>query len=128
CCHSVAADLKTENVVLITSDGLRWQEVFSGAEKLLLHKTIGGVKNVKNTEAAYWRETPEERRSVLLPFFWTEIVKNGQIFGNQQKNSKAQITNQMRFSYPGYNEILTGFADPNIDSNAKRPNENVTVL
>jgi arylsulfatase A-like enzyme len=34
----------------------------------------------------------------------------------------------MRFSYPGYNEILTGFADPSIDSNAKRPNQNFTVL
>ena len=34
----------------------------------------------------------------------------------------------MKFSYPGYNEILTGFADPAIDSNAKNPNKNVTVL
>ena len=127
-CVGHAKELKTENVVLITSDGFRWQEVFTGAEKLLLHKTVGGVKNVKNTEKAYWRETPEERRSTLMPFFWSEIAKKGQIFGNQHKSSKAQITNTMRFSYPGYNEILTGFADPNIDSNAKRPNENVTVL
>jgi hypothetical protein len=34
----------------------------------------------------------------------------------------------MKFSYPGYNEILTGFADPAIDSNDKLPNKNVTVL
>jgi len=34
----------------------------------------------------------------------------------------------MKFSYPGYNEILTGFADPKITSNAKKPNENFTVL
>ena len=31
-----ARDLKTENVILITSDGLRWQEVFNGADKDLI--------------------------------------------------------------------------------------------
>ena len=30
--------LKTENVVLITLDGMRWQEVFNGAEKRLIVK------------------------------------------------------------------------------------------
>jgi len=34
----------------------------------------------------------------------------------------------MRFSYPGYNEILSGFPDPRIDSNDRKPNPNVTVL
>jgi len=32
---------QTENVVLITTDGLRWQEVFSGAEEALLTKDAG---------------------------------------------------------------------------------------
>lgn len=32
------------------------------------------------------------------------------------------------FSYPGYNELLSGVADPRIDSNGKIPNPNVTVL
>jgi hypothetical protein len=128
CGFSNAAELKTENVVLITSDGLRWQEVFTGAEKELLSKEVGGVANVKGTENKFWRETPEERRQAMMPFFWSEIASKGQIFGNQHEGSVAQITNAMRFSYPGYNEILTGFADPNIDSNDKRPNDNVTVF
>ena len=34
----------------------------------------------------------------------------------------------MNFSYPGYNELLTGSPDPRIDSNDKRPNPNVTVF
>jgi hypothetical protein len=38
------------------------------------------------------------------------------------------VTNGRNFSYPGYNEILTGFADERIDSNAKKNNPNVTVL
>lgn len=123
-----AGELKTENVVLITSDGLRWQEVFTGAEKELISKQPGGVADVKDIEAKFWRETPEERREALMPFFWKKIAREGQIYGNQPKGSVAQITNTMKFSYPGYNEILTGFADPAIDSNAKKPNHNFTVL
>ena len=33
---------KTQNVVLIVSDGLRWQEVFTGAEEDLLNDKAGG--------------------------------------------------------------------------------------
>lgn len=123
-----AADLKTKNVVLITTDGLRWQEVFTGAEHALLTKQHGGVADPKGLEEKYWRETPEARREALLPFFWTKIAREGQLYGNLPQGSSAQITNTMKFSYPGYNEILTGFADPLINSNAKRPNRNVTVL
>jgi hypothetical protein len=123
-----AAELKTRNVVLITTDGLRWQEVFSGAEKALINKQYGGVADPKAIQEQFWRETPEARREALLPFFWNKIAREGQIFGNLSKGSSSQITNKMKFSYPGYNEILTGFADPLIDSNAKKPNQNITVL
>ena len=123
-----AAEGKTRNVVLITTDGLRWQEVFTGAEKALINKEHGGVANVSEIEKRFWRESPEERRKALLPFFWNKIAAEGQIYGNQNAGSSSQITNTMKFSYPGYNEILTGFADPRIDSNAKKSNENFTVL
>ena len=53
-----AEDLKTRNVVLITTDGLRWQEVFAGAEKALINKQHGGVADVKSIEEKFWRETP----------------------------------------------------------------------
>jgi arylsulfatase A-like enzyme len=64
----------------------------------------------------------------LLPFFWTEIAPHGQLYGNQAKGSIARVTNDRRFSYPGYNEIFTGHADPRIDSNKKIPNPNITVF
>lgn len=117
-----------QKVFLITLDGLRWQELFTGADKDL----IQNKKYVKKPEAlnkAYWSATPRERRSVLMPFVWEEVVKMGQIHGNRKLNSKVNLTNGMWFSYPGYNEILTGRADDiNIDSNDKNPNKNVTVL
>ena len=57
------------------------------------------------------------------------IVRQGQLHGNRSKGSEASVTNNMWFSYPGYNEILTGHADDErIKSNDKVPNPNVTVL
>src|SRR5258706_10028476 len=112
---------KTENVVLVTYDGLRWQEVFDGAEKALLTKENGGVSDPARFEKMRGRED-------LLPFLWGTVAKQGQIYGNGRKGSVARVTNGRRFSYPGYNEILCGFGDPRIDSNDNKPNPNVSVL
>jgi hypothetical protein len=121
--------LKTQNVFLITTDGLRWQEMFTGAEELLMNKTNGAVKDVEGLRRQFWRATPEERRQALLPFFWSEIATKGQIYGNRPKGSDAHIANTRRFSYPGYNEFLTGAADDaRIDSNNKVPNPNTNVF
>lgn len=123
--------LKAQNtdqkVILITMDGLRWQELFSGAdEKLITNKTYHGNESLK---AQFWRNTPEERRVALMPFIWSKIAKIGQIHGNRNLASKVDLTNGMLFSYPGYNEILTGKADDNrINSNSKSNNPNTTVL
>ena len=120
---------KTQNVVLITYDGLRWQEVFSGCDETLLNRDQGGgVRDVPGLKNRFWRETPEERRRALLPFFWNTIAKKGQVFGDPAQGSLARVSNGKNFSYPGYNEILTGFADEMVDSNDKKYNRNVTVL
>ncbi len=123
-----AQDRKTENVVLLMFDGLRWQDVFTGADPELMNKEFGNVRDEQAIEDAFWRDTPEQRREVLLPFIWGTIAKQGQLFGNQTKGSIGQVTNGMNFSYPGYNEILCGFADDKVDSNDKVLNHNVTVF
>ena len=120
--------LSDQKVFLITLDGLRWQELFTGADSLLLQNDQY-VKHPKKLYNAYWRESPEDRRSILMPFVWKKCVKMGQIYGNRKFGSKVNLTNSMWFSYPGYNEILTGKSDDkNIYSNAKTPNPNETVL
>jgi hypothetical protein len=118
----------TRNVIWFMTDGLRWQEVFTGAEEILMTEENGGVKDVAALRAEFWRDTPEARREALMPFFWRVVATQGQVYGNQHKGSIARVTNGMNFSYPGYNESLCGFADPRIDSNAKRPNPNITVF
>ncbi len=123
-----AAERQTSNVLLVTIDGLRWQELFSGADERLMDRQVGGVRDVPTLRERFWAETPDARRERLMPFFWNEVAKRGQVFGDMSRQSVARVTNGRYFSYPGYNEILSGFADERIDSNAKRPNPNVTVL
>jgi dienelactone hydrolase len=122
-----APTLKTENVVLITTDGLRWQEVFGGADEQLLTKEAG-VTEPAELKRDFWRDTPAARREVLLPFMSKVIARQGQIYGNAARGSTARVTNGHNFSYPGYNELLSGIADPRVDSNDKKLNPNVTVL
>ncbi len=119
---------KTENVVVVVTDGLRWQEVFRGAETALVSDKPGGVEDVAATKKAFWRPTALERREVLLPFFWSVVAKQGVLYGNADAGSSAQVENGFKFSYPGYNEIITGAGDPRIDSNEYPPNPNVSVF
>lgn len=116
-----------ENVILFLVDGLRWQEVFTGAEDALMNKD-NGVTDVEAAKKEYWRDTPEARREVLMPFFWKTLVRQGQIFGNQAKGSVVRVANTFRFSYPGHSEMLVGYADPRVNSNDNVPNPNVSVL
>src|SRR3954463_15507786 len=113
---SHAQSSRTENVVLIVSDGLRWQEIFRGAERPLMSKSPGGVSDTSALIAEYWRGDIGERRAALFPFLWGKVAREGQIFGNQDKGSVARIENAFRFSYPGYNEMLTGSFDPRVNS------------
>lgn len=120
---------KTRNVVLIVSDGLRWQEVFTGADAALLNEKNGGIwDKEEDLRREFWRDDASARRQALLPFLWTTVAARGQIFGNQLRGSVARVTNGLAFSYPGYNEMLTGHPDPRINSNEFGPNPNVSVF
>lgn len=114
-------------LVIITIDGLRWQEVFEGADNLLLSdpKQAGDVGQLRQ---AYWRETPEERRSVLMPFVWNTIAKRGTLIGNRNLGSVMQVANKTNISYPGYSEMMTGMVDEAITGNDAVDNPHLNVL
>lgn len=122
------AQRHTENVVLIVSDGLRWQEVFRGAERRLMSRAPGGVTDTTALVRDFWRDDSAARRVALFPFLWSTVAHGGQLFGNRDRGSVAHITNTFKFSYPGYNEMLTGWFDPHIDTNDYPPNPNITVF
>lgn len=126
--NAAATALKTRAVVLIVLDGFRWQEVFSGAEHDLMDAKHGNAQDTTQLRKDFWRETPEAARQALMPFLWTVVAKQGQIYGNQHKGSVAQVTNGFKFSYPGYNEMSAGNPNPQINSNEFGANPNATVF
>ena len=115
-------------MILVTIDGFRFQELFGGADQRLISKEAGKVENLKRTRENFWDDDAISRREKLMPFFWNVVANQGQVFGSPDHDSQVLVQNGQFFSYPGYNELLTGFADESIRSNAKKPNENVTVL
>lgn len=114
-------------LVIVTIDGLRWLEVFYGADAALLQNP-DFVKNIEHTTAQFWHEDAAQRPLKLMPFLTHVIAQQGSIIGDREKGSYMRVTNQHYFSYPGYNEIFSGVADNRITSNAKRANPNVTFL
>jgi hypothetical protein len=126
------AGSRAENVVLITLDGVRTQEIFGGLDLGVLRSTLPADADVEQTRAykRYGAPTPEASRERLMPFFWTVLMaQRGSIAGNAARGSAVRVTNRHRFSYPGYAELLLGEAhDDVIDSNDKRRNPYPTVL
>ena len=121
------AQYKTENLVIVTLDGMRWQEVFKGVDSaIIVNKKFtndsGGI--TKN----FWSDTITERRKKLFPFLWTTVASQGQLYGNRTKDCEVNNANKYWFSYPGYNEIFTGYPDTAVNSNDHLDHQNLHVL
>ena len=128
----LAAQQKTggeiKNIIVITSDGLRWQEIFKGMDPDLANNRRFNQGDSAGIYKQYWADSPEERRKKLMPFFWNVIAAKGQLYGNRSFGNKVDNANPYWFSYPGYNEIFTGYPDTAVNSNEYMPNPHVTVL
>jgi hypothetical protein len=122
---AVAPPAKTRRLFIITIDGFRWQEIFTGADPLLVGNT-DYVKDTALTRQQYWDSTAEGRRRKLMPFFWSTVAANGRLYGNRLWGNKVNVKNFYKISYPGYNEIFTGhtpaFSSPNLAINNSRVN------
>jgi hypothetical protein len=119
---------QTENIIIITTDGLRWQEVFKGMDSAIANKPEFHHGDSSNMYKKFWADSETERRKKLMPFFWSVVASKGQLYGNRKYENKVNNANPYWFSYPGYSEIMTGFADTTINANDFPPNPNVTVL
>ncbi len=118
---------KTENLIIVTLDGMRWQEVFGGVDIAIINDSTF-TRDSADIKSRFWSDDAHERRKKLFPFFWNTIANHGQLYGNRNLGSFANVTNPYRFSYPGYNEIFTGYPDTAVNSNDKIPNKNENVL
>lgn len=124
-----AQAMKTKNVILITVDGVRVQEMFGGVDPALIaDATRAEIESRDSFVKKYWAETPEKRREALFPFLWKNLIPKGVILGNPKLRSSVRMKNPHQFSYPGYAEILTGRPQPKIDSNDPVQNPAPTIL
>src|SRR5690606_13687286 len=90
------------NVILVTLDGARTQEIFGGLDLDVLRSTLREGETPESTRVyrEFWAPTPEERRSKLMSFFWGEwMARHGSILWNRAKGSRFGISNPHRFSY-----------------------------
>jgi hypothetical protein len=118
---------KADNIFIITSDGLRWQEVFEGASpEIISNPTF--VQDTALLKNLYNDSTAMLRRKKLMPFFWDLIAEHGQLYGNRNFGNKVNVSNFFKISYPGYNEMLTGHADPIFIPNIPINNRSINVL
>jgi len=93
-------------VVLITVDGVRWQEIFGGTDPLLRR----GEKI-----------SPED----LLPNLHKYFVEGGEVFG-ERSSVFASGTNHI--SLPGYLEMMRGFPTEDCVTNFCEPRLETTLL
>ncbi len=121
--------LKTRNVVFITVDGWRIQEMFGGMDGTIARKEKdSGIYDLERARRRFWRDTPDGRRAALLPFFWGTLAPQGVVLGNREKGSSVVIRNPHRYSTPGYLEILTGQPQPETDASLFERNPHRTFL
>ncbi|MEO6905543.1 MAG: hypothetical protein ABI148_04235 [Ginsengibacter sp.] len=126
--HFSFAQQKTENIIVITTDGFRWQEVFGGMDSAIGNQRKYNQGDSDFIYKKYWANDVSERRRKLLPFLWNKIAVNGQIYGNRNFGNKVDNSNPYWFSYPGYSEIFCGFVDTLVNSNNYKNNPNTNVL
>src|ERR1700751_3745092 len=71
----LAQNTDDARVVLVMTDGMRWQEVFRGADaSLLVPERYFDKRDVSELKGKYLAATPEERRKRLMPFLWGTFV------------------------------------------------------
>lgn len=117
-----------ENIIIITTDGFRWQEVFGGMDSAIANNNKFNQYDSAGIFKKYWSGNAETRRRKLLPFLWSTVQANGQVYGNRNFDNKVSNANPYWFSYPGYSEIFTGYPDTAVNSNSYPPNPHTTLL
>ncbi len=78
------------NVVLVTLDGVRWQEVFHGIDP--------GQSTEPNTP--------------VFPFLSGELSKQGPLYGDVLRGDTVTVANKAQNSLPGYQSIMAGATQP----------------
>ena len=124
-----SAERRTENVILVTLDGVRTEEIFGGLQQeIAAHSAEQVYSEIKYGRERYAAASAAERRRLLMPFFWGELVPTGMLFGNAALGSRVLVENSVKWSSAGYAEMLTGRPQPEIRDNSFVRYPQTTVL
>jgi hypothetical protein len=82
------------NVILVTLDGVRWQEFLLGNEP-----------------------PPMTRSEPILAQFWSELAPQGVVYGDVLRGGSAVVSNGLNISLPAYMSILGGRVVPDCLTN-----------
>ena len=116
------------NIIIVTIDGFRWQEVFAGMDSAIANQKRFHRGDSSYLYQKFWAPDVPGRRAKLMPFLWSTVAQSGQLHGNRLLGSKVDVANPYWFSYPGYNEIFTGYPDTAVNSNSLPDNPHTNVL
>jgi hypothetical protein len=109
---------RTQNVVFVTLDGVRTQDVFGGLDEIIAaHAALQPYSDIDVIRPRFSGATSEARREALMPVLWKELVPRGVMFGNRDRGSVMRVENPHCFSAPGYTEMLTGAPRADVTSN-----------
>src|SRR6476620_9226595 len=82
-----------DNIIIITTDGFRWQEVFKGMDSAIANNRKFNEGDSSYIFEKYWDNNESERRKKLLPFFWSVVQSRGQLYGNRTLGNKVNNAN-----------------------------------
>ena len=109
---------RTEHVILVTLDGVRIEELFAGMDPAIAASTAeDGYSDIDVARDRYWRRSAAERRLALMPFFWGTLAPQGAVLGNPELGSRVKVRNAIKWSSPGYIEIMTGVPQAEVVDN-----------
>jgi len=118
---------RTENLIIVGWDGVRWQEIFTGVDSAIMNDRAF-TKRSSAMRAEFWDNDADVRRKKLLPFFWGTLSQQGQLYGNRTLGNKVDVANRWHVTLPGFTETLIGFADSTMNGNVSVPEKNTNVL
>lgn len=117
------------HVVLVTLDGVRPAEFFSGMDSSpSADSTSGAARTWRGYSAITGARPPRPGAGPSCRFCGIRWPRGGVVFGDRDLGSRASITNVHGFSAPGDLEILTGRAQPDVTSNDPQRYPHATLL
>ena len=89
--NSATATKEAPNFFIITTDGLRWQELFNGMQDDIVNQKKFHRGDSNYLFNRYGGATPEVRREKLMPFFGTRLLHKDRFMATETKIIKWML-------------------------------------